>query len=308
MRFQLLSFVAAIAACSGSGSGKATTSASGQRTFPTPDSAVQAVFHALATNDTTLLMDIMGPDSRPVVMQADQVQAARERQVVATAMMEKWALEGEGNTRTIVVGNEGWPMPIPLVEENGAWRFNTVEGEDELFFRRIGRNELAIIDVAHAFVDAQKEYATKSHDGVPKGAYAQRILSDSGKQNGLYWRSTDKDRDPSPMGELAAKAAGEGYGQGDPRHDPFHGYYMKVLKEQGAGAPGGAKSWIASGAMRGGFGLLAWPAEYGTSGIMTFMVGPDGVLRQKDLGENTAALVTAMTAFDPDSTWTATAP
>ena len=273
-----------------------------QTTFDTPEHAVEALFKAASANDTTALLAMAGPDSRDVVIGADPVASKRERQVVVAAMIERWWLEGQGDTLTVVVGNESYPMPIPLVKENGTWRFDAASGRDEVMYRRIGRNELAVIDVAAAFAEAQHEYAMQSHDGVPKGAYAQYFLSDPGKENGLYWAQATPKSPLSPMGELAAKAASHGYGQS--KADPYWGYYFKMLTAQGANAPGGAKSWIEGNRMAGGFGMLAWPADYGGSGIMTFMVGPDGAVRQKDLGQETSTLVAAMTTFDPDTSWT----
>jgi len=273
-------------------------------TFDTPDAAAESLFKALSRNDTTALLAFGGPKSRELVIPADQVQGAHERQVIVAAMMERWWLEGDstGNTQTIVVGNESYPLPIPLVKENGKWRFDTEAGKQEVLYRRVGENELSAIQVSAAFVQAQHEYAAKSHDGKPKGAFAQRVLSDSGKHDGLFWRTTGKDTAQSPMGELAAEASAEGYGKQGGRA-PYHGYFFKVLTGQGAGAPGGEKSWVTNGLMTGGFGLLAWPAEYGSSGVMSFMTGPDGVVREKDLGDSTASAAAAIAGFDPDSSW-----
>jgi len=271
-------------------------------TFATPEDAVHAMFKAISTNDTTALVALVGTDHRDLVIGVDLVQAKRDREVVTVAMIERWWLDGEGDTRTVVVGNENYPMPIPLIQENGKWRFDAESGRDEVLYRRIGRNELAAIDVAEGFVDAQHEYAASSHDGVPKGAYAQRFLSEQGKQNGLYW-PTKEGEAPSPMGDLVAKAAGQGYSMSDVGA-PYRGYLYKLLTEQGPNARGGQRSWVENGVMKGGFGMLAWPAEYGASGVMTFLIGPDGVVRQKNLGEGTPTAVEAITAFDPDSSWT----
>ena len=289
--------------CSGQGE-KSAPSEPSQSTFDTPDAAAEALYKAAAASDTSALIALFGPNSREILGQADHVQAKREREVVVAAMRERWYLEGEGTRREIVIGNEDHPLPIPLVEEGGKWRFDTEAGKDELRFRRVGRNELDAMEVAAAFVEAQKEYAAQSHDGVAKGAYAQKALSDPGKHNGLYW-PVEEGQPLSPMGELAAKASTEGYGGENVRREPLYGYYFKVLTAQGPSAPGGEKSWIVDGAMRGGFGLLAWPAEYGASGVMTFMVGPDGALRQKDLGDETPTAAAAIMRFDPDSSWTA---
>lgn len=289
--------------CTGQGERPAPSEPS-QSTFDTPDAAAEALYKAAAANDTSALIALFGPNSREILGQSDHVQAKREREVVVAAMRERWYLEGEGTTREIVIGNEDHPLAIPLVDEGGKWRFDTEAGKEELRFRRVGRNELAVMDVAAAFVEAQKEYAAESHDGVAKGAYAQKLLSDPGKHNGLFW-PVDEGQALSPMGELAAKASAEGYGGENARREPLYGYYFKILTAQGPSAPGGEKSWVVDGTMRGGFGLLAWPAEYGASGVMTFMVGPDGALRQKDLGDETPTAAAAITRFDPDSSWTA---
>ncbi len=278
-----------------------------QRTFETPDAAAQALARAVLGDDTTALLDIMGPDSRPIILPSDRVQAARDRQVVAAAMTERWWLEGEGDSaRTLVMGNESWPFPVPIVHRNGSWRFDLAAGRDEMLHRRIGANELAVMEVAHAFADAQREYASVGRDGNTRGVYAQRFVSEPGRQDGLYWPVTSPDSDASPMGELAAKAAADGYRKSAVGPTAYHGYYFKVLTEQGPHARGGAHSYLVNGLMRGGFAMIAWPADYGESGVMTFMIGQDGVLRQKDLGPETAMLAKAIVAFDPDSSWTRT--
>jgi hypothetical protein len=276
-----------------------------QQTFDTPDAAVEAMFNAVSTNDTTALFHLLGPESREIAAASDPVQAMRERQVVTASMNERWWLEGDGNTRTLVIGNESFPLPIPLVQEQGKWRFDTAAGREELLARRIGRNELAAMDVAAAFVAAQREYAARGHDGVPKGAFAQRLLSEEGRHNGLFWPTSARDPEPSPMGERVAQAAAEGYTKDV---TAYYGYHFKILTGQGPSAPGGARSWIEGGVMTGGFGLIAWPAEHGASGVMTFMVGPDGVLREKDLGADTQALAAGIEVFDPDSSWSTPEP
>jgi len=286
---------------------RAGTQPSAQRTFPTPDAAAQALARAVSGKDTTELLAIMGPDSRSLIMQSDPVEAEHDRQVVVAAMAERWWLEGSDSaSRTLVMGNESWPFPIPIVRTNGSWRFDTAAGKEEVLHRRIGGNENAVIGVAGAFVDAQREYATAGHDAKPKGIYAQRFLSTPGRQDGLYWSVSDSTKRQSPMGPLAAEAAADGYKASDAAKNPYHGYYFRVLTAQGTSAPGGARSYVVNGAMRGGFAMIAWPADYGASGIMTFMVGPDGVVRQKDLGPDTKTLAPAVAAYDPDSTWSVT--
>ena len=291
--------IVTLAACAGS------VEPASQKTFPTPDAAAQALARAVLGDDTTALLDIMGKESRPLIMPTDQVQAARDRQVVAAAMTERWWLEGDGDsTRTLVMGNESWPFPIPIVQDHGAWRFDVAAGRDEMVNRRIGANEIAVMEVARAFVDAQKEYASVGRDGNPRGVYAQRFVSERGRQDGLFWPVTDPDSAASPMGELAAKAAADGYRKSETGPTAYHGYFFKVLTAQGSNAPGGERSYIVDGLMRGGFAMIAWPADYGQSGVMTFLIGQDGVLRQKDLGPETAALAQAITSFNPDSSWT----
>ena len=290
----------ALFGCSGSESAKP-----GQRTFTSPDSAAIALARAVIANDTTALLAIMGPDSRPLIMQSDHVQAEHDRQVVATALQERWWIEDDDSgSKTLVMGNESWPFPIPIVQDSGAWRFDTKAGADEILYRRVGQNELAVMDVASAFVSAQREYASKGRDGQPAGIYAQRFVSEDGKHNGLYWPVSNADPRPSPMGQLAAKAAADGYRRADAQREPYYGYYFKVLTSQGSHAPGGAKSYLVNGAMRGGFAMLAWPADYGQSGVMTFMIAKDDALKQKDLGPDTGTLASTLEAFDPDSTWT----
>jgi DUF2950 family protein len=298
--FALLATMLTLSACN-----RTTAEPSGQRTFATPDLAAQALARAVLANDTTALLDIMGPTSRSLIIPTDQVQAARDRQVVAAAMTERWWLEGEGDSsRTLVMGNESWPFPIPIVRDDGEWRFDTEAGREEILNRRVGANELAVMEVTAAFVEAQREYASARRDGHPPGVYAQRFVSEPGRQDGLYWPVTNVDSEPSPMGEFAAKAAADGYRRSDTGgRTAYHGYYFKILTSQGAHARGGAKSYIVDGLMRGGFALIAWPADYGESGVMTFIIGPDGVLHQKDLGAETATLAPAIEAYDPDPSW-----
>jgi hypothetical protein len=199
----------------------------------------------------------------------------------------------------LVIGREDWPFPIPLVRKDGAWQFDTEAGRDEILYRRIGRNELNAIETSLAYVDAQQEYAEQ---GVASnGVYAQRIVSRPGKKDGLYWPAQSK-ADESPLGELAASAAAEGYRAGQQRA-PYHGYYYKVLTRQGPNAPGGAMDYVVRGRMIGGFALVAYPAEYRNSGVMTFLVNHQGNVYEKDLGPNTASIAPGMTAFNPDKTW-----
>jgi hypothetical protein len=213
--------------------------------------------------------------------------------------MNRWGKETNGD-QTLFLGADNWPFPIPLKKNaSGQWYFDTKAGADEVLFRRIGSNEFAAIRVCKALADAQYEYFNGLHDGSTVHQYAQKIISDPGKQNGLYWK-TSEGEPQSPIGPIIAYATAEGYSN---KTEPFHGYYYRVLTAQGAAAPGGAKSYIKNGAMTDGFALVAWPAEYRNAGIMTFVVNLNGVIYEKDMGINTADLAKAMTAINPDKTW-----
>jgi hypothetical protein len=198
-----------------------------------------------------------------------------------------------------MVGTEDFPFPIPLVNKKAGWKFDPAAGRLEILYRRIGRNELDAIQTCLAFVDAQNEYAEKDRTGEGAGVYAQRIVSNPGKKDGLFWRD---DREPSPLGELAAQASAEGYKTGG-QWAPYHGYYFRILKRQGSGAPGGALNYVVKGKMIGGFALIAYPAEYGNSGVMTFTVNHAGIVYEKDLGKRTESIVRYIHRFDPDQTW-----
>jgi hypothetical protein len=202
------------------------------------------------------------------------------------------------------VGSEDWPFPIPLVKKDEYWFFDTMAGKEEILNRRIGRNELNAIQVCLAYVDAQREYVLKDRDGNKLLEYAQKFISSKGKKNGLYWEVKEGEK-LSPLGPLVAKAAKEGYIGRKPvgKHTPYHGYYYKILKAQGKNAPGGEYDYIVKEKMIGGFASVAYPAEYGNSGVMTFIVNHDGVVYEKDLGKETEKIATAMKKFDPDKTW-----
>jgi hypothetical protein len=210
-------------------------------------------------------------------------------------------MEGDG-THILFIGNEDWPFPIPLVNKGGQWQFDTSAGLDEILRRRVGRNELSAIQVSLAYVQAQNEYSSLDPAGLGRGVYAQRIISSPRKKDGLYWPSAEGE-EPSPLGELAAQAAAEGYKPGS-TPIPYHGYYYRILTRQGASAPGGAYDYLVKGKMIGGFALVAYPAEYGNSGITTFIVNQDGTVFQKDLGPNTTQLARKIESFTPDQTWT----
>jgi hypothetical protein len=247
----------------------------------------------------------MGPDSAPLISSGDEVADREVREKFVRMYQEKNAVVREGDAKAVLeVGNDAWPLPIPVVKEGETWRFDTKQGAEEIIDRRIGKNELSAIQVSLAYFDAQREYAAKDRDQDGLLEYAQKFVSEPGKKDGLYWESKEGE-EASPLGPFAAQARKEGYTRkktGD-KPSPYHGYFYKILKEQGKHAPGGAYSYVVKGRMIGGFALVAYPATYGVSGIMTFLVNHDGTVYEKDLGKNTEALAQAMTTFDPDETW-----
>ena len=274
-----------------------------QERFASPDAAVDALAAAARSGDANAILKVLGPDGKPIVSSGDPVADSNIRQDFVSAYDAKHAIEMEGDgTQTLVIGDNDWSFPIPLVNKGGQWQFDTSAGLDEILRRRVGRNELSVIQVCLAYVQAQNEYSSLDPAGLGRGVYAQRIVSRPGKKDGLYWPSAEGEV-PSPLGDLAAQAAAEGYKPGS-TPIPYHGYYYRILTRQGATAPGGAYEYLARGKMIGGFALIAYPAEYGNSGIMTFMVNQDGTVFQKDLGANTAKLVREINSFSPDGTWT----
>jgi hypothetical protein len=276
-----------------------------QPTFATPEDAVRALTDAVRKGSLPDLLTILGPESDELAGSADPATARSNREVFSVAIGEGWKLEDEGaNRKVLVIGNEQWPFPVPIVRSGKSWRFDTAAGKEEVLARRIGRNELAVIDICRVYVAAQKRYAQEGHDGKPAGLFAKTFRSDPGKQNGLYWPAA-RSEPRSPLGDLVAQAASEGRTAKGASEgpSPFHGYYFKILTAQGGAAPGGAKSYLVNGELSGGFALVAWPVQYDGSGIMTFIVNQDGVVRQKDLGEKTSAAAAAMTAYNPDASW-----
>jgi hypothetical protein len=276
--------------------------ASAQQAFKTPDEAASALVSAAKTGDRKAIVTVLGPDGEEIVSSGDEVADAATRQkfVAAYDAKHQIAMEGEDKA-TMVIGQEDFPLPIPLVRKDGMWRFDTAAGRREILARRIGKNELDAIQASLAYVDAQNEYAEKDRTGAGVGTYAQRIISQPGKKDGLYW-PTSQGEDASPLGELVAEATAQGYRAGGGRA-PFHGYYFKILTKQGAAAPGGEQEYVVHGKMIGGFALVAYPAEYRNSGVMTFIVNHAGDVFQKDLGPDTAKLAERMSAFNPDKTW-----
>jgi Protein of unknown function (DUF2950) len=290
------------------GAGCAQQSADDE-TFKTPEEAVGALVTALQKDDVAGLQALLGPGSEELLNSGDAVQDASDRAAFVAAYEFKHALIDDGPDRKILVtGQDDWPMPIPIVKRAGGWLFDGEAGIDEIIYRRVGGNELGAIDVCRGFVNAQLEYASEGRDGDPAGIYALKLVSDEGLHNGLYW-PTEEGEPPSPAGPFVAAAAAEGYrrAEGDERA-PYHGYYYRMLYAQGENANGGARDYFKDGLLTEGFALIAWPADYGSSGVQTFIVNQDGVVFQKDLGEDTATAVEAIQSFDPDSSWTAIVP
>jgi hypothetical protein len=287
------------------GGGVGRAQGAGPRTFPTAEAAVQALFDTVKAGKIDDLLALFGTEGKELIASSDPVTARRNREVFLVAAREHWELADRGKDRkTLVVGNERWPFPVPLVKDAAGWRFDTPAGKAEILARRIGANELAVIETCRAYVAAQHRYARSGHDGKPAGLYAAAFRSDPGRENGLYWPAS-RDRKPSPLGDLVAQAAAEGRkpGAADGQPSAFHGYHYKILTAQGRGAPGGARDYFVNGAMSGGFALVAWPAEYGITGVMTFIVSADGIVREKDLGRATDTAARAMARYDPDATW-----
>jgi hypothetical protein len=275
---------------------------SGSQTFKTPDEAVTALVAAVRSDDARKMIAVLGKGARPIILSGDDVadQKARAAFLIAYDLKHQIVRKGE-NEAELVLGLTDWSLPIPLVQNKGLWQFDAVKGREEVLFRRIGANELFAIQVALAYVDAQNEYATVNPEGKRVDNYAQRIISSPGKKDGLYW-PTSANEPRSPLGAQAALATIEGYRFGQ-TPIPYHGYYYKILTAQGPNAPGGAIDYIVKDQMIGGFALVAYPAEYGTSGVMTFIVNHAGIVYQKDLGIRTVHLASRMKTFDPDETW-----
>jgi len=285
----------------------ATAQTQGQRTFPTAEDAVKTLAETVKAGNLDAVLAIFGPGGRELIDSSDAATARQNQKVFMVAVGERWHLEDSAPDRkTLVIGNEDWPFPVPIVKDATGWRFDTAAGREEIVARRIGRNELAAIETTHAYVTAQRRYAEQGHDGKPAGEYAPRFRSDQGTENGLFWPAA-RGQKRSPLGDLLAQAAMEGrpVGQGS-GPTPFHGYHFKILTAQGPAAAGGVRNYIVNGGMSRGFALVAWPAQYDVTGIMTFVVNQDGVVHEKDLGARTDASARMMTTYNPDSSWTVT--
>jgi hypothetical protein len=284
--------------------GTCSAASAKQKSFASAEEAVKAGIAAAKSNDDKELLAILGDDAKDLISSGDAVADKARRQEFLKAYDEKHQLIKEGNNMILVVGKQDWPYPIPVVKKGNGWVFDTAQGREEILNRRIGENELSTIQVMLAIVDAQREYASKDRDGDGILEYAQKFWSDAGKKNGLYWE-TKAGEEESPLGPLAAEARVEGYraASAGAKPRPYHGYYYKILTAQGKNAPGGAYSYLVKDKMIGGFAVIAAPAQYGNSGVMTFLINHDGVVYQKDLGKNTLELAKKMTSFDPDKTW-----
>jgi hypothetical protein len=277
----------------------------GQKGFASPQEAVATLVAAVKADNDAELQAVLGPGSEDLISSGDKVADQRGRARFLKAYEEKNSLEQKDEGRAVlIVGSNDYTFPIPIVRQGAAWLFDTQAGREEILNRRIGRNELHTIDVMHAYTDAQREYACMARDEGGNQEFAQKFASSEGKKDGLYWKAGEGEAE-SPFGPLIARATEEGYsgalGEGPP--EPFYGYYFKILKAQGEHAKGGAFDYVADGKMVLGFALVGYPAKYGASGIMTFIVNQEGVIYEKDLGEDTAKAAAAMTTFDPDDTW-----
>jgi hypothetical protein len=302
-RIALVAFVAFVALAGGCQ--KSQQAPSGPQSFGSPDAAGSALYQASTAGNGDALLAIFGPGATELISSGDPVQdkTARDKFAASYDQMHRWGKLTNGGM-VLSVGADNYPFPFPLLKNSsGQWYFDSSNAKDEILVRRIGDNELAAIDVLNAMVDAQGEYFGQTHDASRVHQYAQKFVSDAGKQNGLYWQVSD-DQPESPLGPLAANASAEGYGgSAQQAPQPFHGYLYRIISKQGDHAHGGAKNYIVNGNMTGGFAILAYPAEYRNSGVMTFLINQDGVVFQKDLGEKTADIATAMTEFNPDNSW-----
>jgi hypothetical protein len=276
-----------------------------QKEFTSPADAVQALVTALKSDNDQELLAVLGPEANELIYSGDEVADLARRQEFLEFYAEQNRIEPDGDKFQLVIGKNDWPFPLPLVKKGDKWVFDALSGKEEILDRRIGRNELNTIQVLLAIVDAQREYALQDHDGDGLPEYARQFHSDPGKKNGLYWEAREGE-EPSPLGELVAKARAEGYGPEDEQQDatPYNGYYYRILTSQGGpNAADGAYDYIVDDKMIGGFAVVAYPAEYGNSGVMTFLVNHDGKVFQKDLGDDTETLAKAMQSYDPDASW-----
>ena len=295
MRVRKLFVWAGLLAC-------AISPALAQKAFSTPEQASEALIAAAESFDVPALKEILGPDGLDLVVTEDPVNDKTQAQNFAAKAREKNAIVRDpkkSSRAQLTVGNEDWPLPIPLVKSSKGWRFDTKAGRQELLYRRIGQNELDAIEVCRGYVEAQHEYALEKHDGATVNQYAQRVLSTPGKHDGLAWQDADGSWQ-GPVGEGIARVIAEGYTD---KIEPYHGYHFRILKAQGKHASFGEIDYVVKGVMIGGFALVAAPAEYRITGVKTFIVNQDGIVYEKDLGPHTAQAVKEMWRFDPDPSW-----
>ncbi len=277
---------------------------SGPQTFASPSDASTALYNAAKSGDTKALLAIFGSDASDLILSGDPVQdkAGRDYFTSAYDEMHRWGNLQDGG-KVLSVGADNYPLPFPLIKNSsGQWYFSSTEAKQEVVARRIGDNELATIGVLNAMADAQHDYFAQTHDGASVHQYAQKFVSDQGKQNGLYWNAVD-DQPESPLGPLAAQASADGYGGKSEPPQPFHGYLFRIITKQGAHAHGGAENYIVNDHMTRGFAILAYPADYRNSGVTSFLINQDGVVFQKDLGPQTAELAKSIDEFNPDQSW-----
>lgn len=303
-RIAVASLTCVIAACASTPSGPVIEPGTA---FASPDAAVNATVAAIRADDTTELSKILGVNAREVLSSGDEVADRNNTREFLRKYDEGHRLVTNSDGSVILeVGNDNWPMPFPIVQSADGWRFDTASGLDEVVARRIGRNELNCIQTCLAIADAQADYFKMSPDGQKPPAFAKRFISEPGTKNGLFW-SASAGETPSPLGDLAASASAEGYAAGtnaEPR--PYHGYHFRMLSAQGPFAPGGRMSYLENGRMVRGFAVIAYPAEYGRSGVMSFMIAKQGVVYERDLGPSTASIARGMTEFNPDQAWVET--
>jgi hypothetical protein len=274
-----------------------------QKVFGLPEEAMKALVETIRAGDRKGVMAVLGPEGEDIISSGDEVADKNTLEQFGKAYQERVDFVKEKEDRvSVIIGNDHWPFPIPIVKKGEGWVFDTKAGRDEVLNRRIGRNELNAIQVCLAYVEAQREYAStdRERDGIIQ--YAQKIMSDPYRRNGLYWEAGESEIE-SPLGPFIAQAARKGYTKKGDKPTPYHGYYYKILKAQGKNAPGGAFSYVINGHMVAGFALVAWPAEYGVSGVMTFIVNQNGTVYKKDLGPKTEEIVKVMTRYNPDRKW-----
>jgi len=280
------------------------TQAEASQQFDSPDAAVKALVDAARGGEKEEILDILGPDGQNVISSGDEVADKNARESFMEAYDKKHELETEGDDfAVLLLGDDDWPFPIPVVKtEDGKWEFDTEGGLEEILIRRIGRNELSAIEAARGYIEAQEKYLALNPDGANPPAYAQRIMSSAGKKDGLYW-PTNEGEGESPLSKKFVEITEEGYKPDGIKPIPYRGYYFRILKSQGEGAEGGARGYVEDGRMTGGFALIAYPAEYNNSGIMTFIVNQDSEVLEKDLGEDTVEIASKVDTFAPDDSW-----